>query len=112
MSRAKKEIGADGKKYSDKIELVSRDEADGNEIKKNYQKLSKFKKLIKSKKTVEFLDFLIPEVRLAFIKLRQAFVKSLIIYYFDLKYCIQIETDVSGYVISGVFSLPTFDDLR
>ena len=42
--------------------------------------------------------------RIAFIQLRKAFTKAPILQYFDLKCHIRIETDVSGYVISGVLS--------
>ena len=44
-----------------------------------------FKKLSKSKKTVG-LDFLIPEAKLAFIKLRQMFLKAPILYHFNPKH--------------------------
>ena len=37
-----------------------------------------------------------------FSKLRQAFLKALILYYFDPKRNIWIETDLSGYAISEV----------
>ena len=46
-----------------------------NEVGKKIQNLTKFKKLSKSKETVGS-DFLTPEARLAFTKLRQAFVNS------------------------------------
>ena len=57
------------------------------------------------------LDFLILRTRLAFTKLRQAFVKALIFYHFDPKYYIWFETNASGYDIGGVLSQPTLDDL-
>ena len=56
-------------------------------------------------------DFLILGARLAFIKLRQAFVKALIFYHFDSERHIRVKTDASGYAISGIFSQPTSDDL-
>ena len=56
-------------------------------------------------------DFFIPRARPAFIELRQAFVKAPILHHFDLQYDIQIEINVSGYAIGGVFSQLTFDDL-
>ena len=56
-------------------------------------------------------DFLIPGARLAFTKLRQAFVKALILHHFDLERHIQIETDVSDYGIGGVLGQLTLDDL-
>ena len=72
-----------------------------NEVRKRGRKTSK--NLSKSKKTIGS-DFFIPKARLAFTKLKQAFVKALILYHFDLECHIQVETDVLGYAISGVFS--------
>ena len=46
----------------------------------------------------------------AFIGLRQVFIKAPILYHFDPKSHIRVETDVSGYVISGVFSQLTSDN--
>lgn len=40
----------------------------------------------------------------AFTKLRQAFIEALILNHFDLEYHIQIETNVSSYDISAIFS--------
>ena len=57
------------------------------------------------------LGFLISKAKLAFIKLRQAFVKAPILHYFDPKCYIQIETDVSGYAISRILNKLTLDDL-
>ena len=74
------------------------------------QKTSKFKNFSKSKKTVES-DFLTPGSRLAFTKLKQAFVKALILYHFDPKSYIRIGTDISSYAIGGVFIQLTLDDL-
>ena len=78
------------KKHGDRVELVHRNEVDfyefdsneirDDEIKKNDQKMFKSKKLSKSKKTVVSLDFLIPRAKLAFNKLRQAFVKTQILH--------------------------------
>ena len=53
-----------------------------DEIGKNGRKTSKSKNLFKSKKTIG-LDFLTLGARLAFTKLRQAFVKALILHHFD-----------------------------
>ena len=50
------------------------------------------------------LDFFTLGTRLVFTKLRQAFVKALVLYHIDLKHHIQIEMDVSGYAIDGVLS--------
>ena len=62
-----------------------------------FKKLSKFKKIIGS-------DFFILRAELAFIELRQTFIKTPIFYHFDLECHIQVEMDVSGYTIGGVFS--------
>ena len=75
-----------------------------DEVGKKAQKLSKSKNLSKS-------DFLTPGARLAFTKLRQAFVKALILHHFDLEHHIWIETNVSGYTIGGVLSQLTSDNL-
>ena len=55
--------------------------------------------------------FIIVDARRAFIKLRQAFVETLILNHFDLKRHIQIKTDVLGYTIGGILSQLTLDDL-
>ena len=103
------------KKQNDRVEPVRRNEIDDgkdkdNEIRKN-QKMSKSKKLSKSKKIVRS-DFLIPKTRLAFTKLRGVFVKALILYHFDPKHYIQVETSILSYAIGEVFSHLTSDDLR
>ena len=80
---------------------------------KNQAKITKFKILIKSKNhdfPLNFRNkeaktgFLILEARLVFTQLRQAFVEAPILHYFDLKSHIRIETNISGYAISGVLS--------
>ena len=86
-------------------------EVDGGEIEDNkvgekVQEKSRSKNLSKST-----LDFLTPGAKLAFTKLRQAFLKALILYHFDPECHIRIKTDVSGYAISGVLSQLTLDDL-
>ena len=48
--------------------------------------------------------FFTSKAKLAFTKLSQTFVKALILHYFDLKYHIQIETDISKYIISKILS--------
>ena len=48
--------------------------------------------------------FLTPNTKKAFNPLRQAFIKASILQHFDPEYYIQIETNVSGYTISGVLS--------
>ena len=67
------------------ISEVDSDEIGNDEIEKKGQKRSKPKKLSKSKKIVGSLDFLILRAKLVFTKLRQAFVKALIFYHFNLK---------------------------
>ena len=80
-------------------------EVEVDEIGKKVQKSSK------SKKTVRFSDFLTPRAKLAFTKLRQAFLKALILHHFDPEFHVRIETDALGYAISGVLSQLTLDDL-
>ena len=65
----------------------------------------------KSKKTVGSSNFLTLEARLAFSKLKQTFLKASILHHFDLECHIRIETDVSGYAISGVFNQLTLLNL-
>ena len=79
-------------------------EVEDDEVEKKTQKSSKSKNLSR-------LDFFTPRARLAFTKLRQAFVKAPILYYFDLECHIRIETDASGYTIGGVLSQLTWDNL-
>ena len=111
-------VGGDSKARHDGSEInesamnnikVDGDKVGCDEVEKKVRKMSKSKNLSKSKKRVE-LDFLTPGARLAYIKLRQAFIKALIFYHFDLEYPIQIETDVSGYTIDGVLSQLTSDN--
>ena len=94
---------------------INDDEIDGNKVEDNkvgkkVQKLFKSKNLSKSKKTVGS-DFLTLRAKLAFTKLRQAFFKALILYHFDPECHIRIEMDASGYVIGGVLSQLTLDNL-
>ena len=70
---------------------------------------SKSKNLSKSKKIESgFFTF---GARMAFTKLRQAFIKAQIVYHFDLECHIWVEMDVSGYVINGVLSQLILDNL-
>ena len=112
-------IGSDNRAEQDISEIdgsgIDNIEVDGNEIRDNEvekksQKTSKSKNLFKSKKTIG-LDFFTLRTRLAFIKLRQAFVKAPIFHHFNLEHHIRIETDTSGYAISIVLSQLTSDDL-
>ena len=83
------------------------DDEINDEVGKKGQKMSKsknlFKKLSKSKEMVRS-DFLTPVVRLAFTKLRQAFVKAPIFYHFDSERHFWVKIDISGYIIVGVLS--------
>ena len=86
-------VDVDGRaKHDGKCKLggneVGGNEVDDNNIieEKNYQKTSKYKKLSKSKKMKS--GFFTLGARLAFIKLRQMFVKALILHHFDPKHYI------------------------
>ena len=79
---------------------------------KNLAKTTKSKILVKSKNH-DFpksrpeeagTGFLTPEARLAFTRLRQAFVEAPILHHFDPESHIRIETDVLGYAIGSVLS--------
>ena len=88
---------------------VDGDEVEVDEVGKKGRKTSKSKKSSKSKTVGS--DFLTPGAKLAFTELRQSFLKALILHHFDPRHYIQIEMDVSGYAISGVFSQLTSDNL-
>ena len=77
------------------------------------QKTAKPKKLIHAKKVEAFKTryfssqsgvFFTTNAKRPFIKLRQAFIKALILNHFDLERHIQIETDALGYAIGRIFS--------
>ena len=79
---------------------------------KNQAKTTKSKILVKSKNH-DFpksrpeeagTGFLTPEARLAFTRLRQAFVEAPILHHFDPESHIRIETDASSYAIGGILS--------
>ena len=72
-------------------------EVEDNEVGKKAQKLFKSKNSSKS-------DFFTFGARLAFTKLRQAFIKALILHHFNPERHIWIETDASDYAIGGVLS--------
>ena len=95
-----------GSKLDDKRKIDD-NEVDGNEV-RNDEVGTKVQKLSKSKKTE--LGFLPSGARKAFTKLKQAFIKALILHYFDLERHIWVEMDASGYAIGGVFSQLTSDD--
>ena len=56
------------------------------------------------------LGFLTSGARRVFAKLRQAFIKAPILHHFDPEHHIRVETDVSGYIIGGVFNQLTSND--
>lgn len=82
---------------------VSGDKVEDNKIarKKNYQKISK------SKKMVSFLEFFIFGARLMFTKLKQAFIKAPILYNFDLECYIRIKINISDYAIGRILNILT-----
>ena len=84
----------------DDVEVDSGKVGDNETGKKGQQTL---KNLFKSKKAVGS-DFFTPGARLAFTKLRQAFVKAPILHHFDPERHIRVETDVSGSAIGRVLS--------
>ena len=62
-------------------------------------------------KNLNGAGYLTLEARLAFTQLRKAFTKAPILQHFDSECHIRIETDASGYAISGVLSQLTLDSL-
>ena len=101
--------GCDRSKIDDNE--VKGDEVEDDKVKKKVQKISKSKNLSKSKKIIRFSDFLTFGAKLAFIKLRQAFFRTPILYHFNLECHIRIEIDVSEYAMNGVFCQLILDDL-
>ena len=57
-----------------------------------------------SKNSNGAIGYLTPEARLAFTKLRKAFIEALIFRHFDPECPVHIETNVSGYAIGKVLS--------
>ena len=57
-------------------------------------------------------DFLTSKARLAFIKLKQAFIEILIFHYFDSKYYIRIEINIFRYAMGRILSQLTLDNLE
>ena len=111
-----------------KVKVVNGNVVDSGEVinqisstkRKNQAKTAKFKNLVKPKNhdfSPNFRNlearpgFYTSEARLAFTMLKQVFVKSPIFHYFNLKCHIRIESDVSRYVIAGILSQLTLDDL-
>ena len=87
---------------------ISDDEFD-DEVRKKDRNPTKSKNSFKSKKTE--LGFLTLGARIAFTKLKQAFIKAPILHHLDSECYIQIETDISGYAIVEVLSQLTLDNL-
>ena len=106
-SKARPDKGELNKSEIDDIEFDGGKVGD-NEVGKKGRKMSK--NLSKSKKMIGS-DFFTPGARLAFAKLRQVFVKALILHHFDPERYIQVETDTLGYTIGGALSQLTSDDL-
>lgn len=67
-------------------------------------KTTKSKKLKLIKSNSFKTDFLIFKVKKAFIYLQKVLIKALILHHFDIKHYIQIQIDVSSYVIGKVLS--------
>lgn len=63
----------------------------------NRSKTAKSKNMLQPKEPGT--GFFTPGAKLAFAKLRQAFMKTLILYHFNLEYHIEIKTDELGYTI-------------
>ncbi len=111
------------KKATRKTREETGSEVEGGGIKIGRVKLVKGKKSKNSAKTKtlkfvkatspgtapEARPFLTPEARLAFNRLRQAFIEAPILHHFDPERHIRIETDASGYAIGGVLSQLTSD---
>ena len=74
------------------------------------EKLAWSKKLSKSRNLPKFTnkkaepDFLNSNTKTTFNGLLLTFIKALILWHFDLKYLIQIENNIFGYIISGILS--------
>ena len=101
-------VGGDSKAGCSGSEIDNNEPDSGevkvDEVRKKVQKTTKSKNLSKSKKVIGPLDFLTLGAKLVFTKLRQAFLKALILHHFDPGRHIWIETDASGYAIDGVLS--------
>ncbi len=88
--------------------------ADGGRVDRDIKNLSSIVKSAKSKKPYfakanSRTDFLTLGAKKAFIHLRKAFTKALILRHFDLEHHIRIETNALGYAINEVFSQITLD---
>ena len=108
--------GIDGVDSGD-VEIVKKSRKSKGQKMSKSQKLAKSQKLSKSGKnssksgnlpnfgtTETGPSFLTLKAKLAFNRLWLAFIKAPILWHFDPKYHIWIETDVLGYIIGGVLS--------
>ena len=89
-----------------------------NEVTNQKSSIKKLSKTAKSKNLVQpenqdlslnskkrtGLEFFIPRARLTFIKLRQVFIKALIVYYFNLECHRRIKINASRYAIARILS--------
>lgn len=99
---------ANKSQYNQKVKDVS----DASGMVKTLSKAKKSKKLVKSKKpelakTINKIfrtDFLILEVKMAFLHLQIAFIEIPILYCFDTEIHIRIKTDAFRYAINGILS--------
>lgn len=82
-----------------------------NRVEKINQKTFKSKALFKSKKTQRSPDSLTPKAKPAFIKLRHVFVKTPVLYHFNSKRYIRIETNILGSAIGGILNQLSLNNL-
>lgn len=97
--------------FSNKSKTIKGFSGDGNELDDvsivDANKMAKCKDLIKVR-----VSFLTPGARLVFTKLRQAFIKALILHHFDSKYYICVKTNILKYTIGEILSQLTLDNLN
>lgn len=72
-------------------------------------KIEKLVKNLAKIKNLEKTSFLTFNTRLSFTQLKKAFTKTWIFQYFDLKYYIQIETNIAYYIIGSISDQSTSD---
>ena len=91
---------------ADSNEVVGDSGSRANETVMNLSKNKKSRKLIylPNIRAIREPNFLTPNAKKSLNHLRLAFIKALIVQYFDSKSHIWTKTDVSSYVISEVFS--------
>ena len=64
---------------------------------------------VDNKNLVSKADFLIPGAKIAFAQLKKAFIKTLILYYFEPDLYIWTKIDASRYTIKGILSQLTLE---